>query len=147
MSADPRHRRMAHSYTRINNSDPGRENVSVTNQSTPLRSLNNNILFATLQSNLSDLDNDTRETFNEEFGIEEAVPRMYQQELMVSTSTLAVSYCVIICFIFVLINAQAQLKFERHPSVHKLFLIMWRAQRMQEASVHTSFYQIKPPAL
>ena len=125
MSADPRHRRMAHSYTRINNSDPGRENVTVTTQPTPLRSLNNNILFATLQSNFTELDNDSRETFNEKFEIEEAVPSMYQQELMVSTSTLAVSYCVIICFIFVLINAQAQLRFERHLSVHKLFLNMW----------------------
>ena len=125
MSADPRHRRMAHSYTRINNSDPGRENVTVTTQPTPLRSLNNNILFATLQSNFTELDNDSIETFNEKFEIEEAVPSMYQQELMVSTSTLAVSYCVIICFIFVLINAQAQLRFERHLSVHKLFLNMW----------------------
>ena len=101
MSADPRHRRMAHSYTRFNKTDLGRENVTVTTQPTPLRSLNNNILFATLQSNLTELDNDTTESF-----YEEVVPSMYQQKLMVSTSTLAVSYCVIICFIFVLINVQ-----------------------------------------
>ena len=68
MSADPRHRRMEHIYTRFNKTVPGRDNVTVTTQPTPLRSLNNNILFAT--SNLTELDNDTTETFYEEFGIE-----------------------------------------------------------------------------
>lgn len=104
MSADTRQRRVNLSYTQFNNTeDPWRENLTNTTQPPPLRSLNYDILFP---SNMTELENETSETFNEELGFEETVPRMYQQKLMVSTATLSVSYCVVICGIFVLINAQ-----------------------------------------
>ena len=99
MSADTGQRRVNLRYTKFNNTDPWRENLTNTTQPPPLRSLNYDILFP---SNMTDLENDT----NEELGFEDTVPRMYQQKLMVSTATLSVSYCVVICGIFVLINAQ-----------------------------------------
>ena len=106
MSADTRHRRIDLSYTKFNNTDPSRENLTstLTTQPPPFRSLNNDILFP---SNLTELEKDTNGTFREEFDIEETlVPRMYQEKLTVSTATLSVSYCVVICALFVLINAQ-----------------------------------------
>ena len=106
MSADTRHRRMDLRYTKFNDTDPLRENLTSTwtSQPPPFRSLNNDILFP---SNLTELEKDTNGTFKEEFDIEETVvPRMYQDKLTVSTATLSVSYCVVICGLFVLINAQ-----------------------------------------
>ena len=106
MSADTRNRRMTYSfYNRYNKSNLLRRKENLTYaQSPPFRSLNNDILFPSdPQSNLSMVDNDSES--REEFGTEE-VSDLFHHELVVSTATLAVSYCIIICGVFVLINTQ-----------------------------------------